>query len=708
MKLRVYSFILLLGCCSIPQLSARTLQYLKVTDYTFNNLPSKTDTSQTIKFSEQQLEEITITATPLHKRLDALPGSISVIGPLNPVTDQSTSINTILEQVPGIQMQAGSFNTARITIRGIGSRSPYATNRIRAFLNEIPLTGGDGATIVEDLEIWETEKVEIIRGPSSALYGPGLGGTLVFRPIGNLNEKWGGHILTEAGSFNFLKTGAHLGYRDSLKTLQAGIYRTITDGYRQNNHYERTNAIIRANKQFYRHHISFLVNHVNLFAQIPSSINHEMYMNNPQKAAPNWLAVKGFQQYSKWQNGFTLNSQISPTTQNYFSAYAIINKAYESRPFNILEEKTLTTGIRNRLVMLREKLATSVGFEFFAEKYRWQIYETIGGTQGELQSKNHDQRYFANLFMHIEWKPLPETRITTGLNFHMVEYRSKTTQRDIEGTMVAKYPGQFVFSPRVGISHQTGPTTYLFLSAGHGFSVPSSEEALLPDGSINQNLKPEEGINMDLGIRTSFLNNRARLEITAYRIWVKNLLITKRDTEDQFYGENAGKTIHQGIESRLLFDLIGETTGKKARLKLVLAHTFMNNFFVSFIQNNQNLKDKKLPGLPTSSLNTQLRYQNPTGLELVLQYTHQNSQYINDINTVTYPGHDLFDATGAYRLTKGRFKRLNFKAGIRNVFDTKHASMLLVNAPSFGNTAPRYYYPGSPRNIYFGFNYRFK
>lgn len=558
------------------------------------------------------------------------------------------------------------------------------------------------------MEIWETSRVEIIRGPASALYGPGLGGTLVFRPLALPNKLWSGHAIAEGGSFNFIKAGAHVAYHNGLSTIQVGIYRTTTDGHRQNNRYERTNAMLRLNRKFGIHQLSLLINHIDLFAQIPSSVNLETFTNQPHLAALNWLAIKGHQQYKKWQNGLTLSSTLHPTLENHLSVYAIVNNAYESRPFNILAEKTRTTGLRNRLVLSKEKIAASLGFEVFAEQYNWNIYETIDGLQGGLLTKNRDQRYFYNIFIHGEWKPWPETRITSGVNLHRVTFQTKATiPGEIPEQLTTKYPNQLVLSPRLGVSQRFATHTYLFASVGHGFSVPSSEEALLPDGTINTDLKPEEGINMDAGVRNNFWNNRAQIEITAYHIWVKNLLITRRDVEDQFYGENAGKTIHQGIESRVAFNIIGAATGHSSTLKLVLAHTFMNNYFVAFVQNDQNLKGKKLPGLPTSTLNGQITYQNPVGLELMLRYTYINSQYLNDANSLSYPGHELFDVSGGYSLKKGLLKGLNFKAGIKNIFDTNHASMLLVNAPSFGSAAPRYYYPGAPRNGFIGMSYVF-
>ena len=63
---------------------------------------------------------------------------------------------------------------------------------------------------------------------------------------------------------------------------------------------------------------------------------------------------------------------------------------------------------------------------------------------------------------------------------------------------------------------------------------------------------------------------------------------------------------------------------------------------------------------------------------------------------------DAFGITNSEARYTVFFKKLSveLKGGIQNIFDIKYASMLAVNAPSFGNSLPRYYYPGNPRNYY--------
>ena len=63
----------------------------------------------------------------------------------------------------------------------MGSRSPYSTNKIKAYLNNIPLSNGVGEISLEDFGIQMLGQVEVLKGPNSSLYGSGLGGNILLR-----------------------------------------------------------------------------------------------------------------------------------------------------------------------------------------------------------------------------------------------------------------------------------------------------------------------------------------------------------------------------------------------------------------------------------------------------------------------------------------------------------------------------------------------
>jgi iron complex outermembrane receptor protein len=98
-------------------------------------------------------------------------------------------LTPVLNKIPEVYMRQGGLNTNRITIRGLGARSKYGTNRVKAYFEGIPLSSGEEETVIEDIDLASIEKIEIIKGPNSTSFGTGL------------DEKYEASILPNAVGF---------------------------------------------------------------------------------------------------------------------------------------------------------------------------------------------------------------------------------------------------------------------------------------------------------------------------------------------------------------------------------------------------------------------------------------------------------------------------------------------------------------------------
>ena len=142
-------------------------------------------------------------------------------------------------------MQQGALNTNRITIRGIGARSQYGTNRIKAYLCvRLPLSSGEGETTIEDIDLASIGKIEIIKGPNSTSFGSGLGGVIhLFSRETPLLESFGKSAIT-FGSFGLLQQRLSAGYSDSKMNLFSSYTHLQSDGFRANSSYTTGNLLI--------------------------------------------------------------------------------------------------------------------------------------------------------------------------------------------------------------------------------------------------------------------------------------------------------------------------------------------------------------------------------------------------------------------------------------------------------------------------------
>jgi iron complex outermembrane receptor protein len=253
-----------------------------------------------LKASNYMLGEVVISAYEGKQRIIETPGSIAMLPQKEMKIDNDIYFIPSLNRVTGIYAHSGTYNTNRITIRGIGSRSLFITSKIRAYYDNIPLTTGDGETTVEDIDPNLIDRMETIKGPSSSLYGAGLGGTLLIRSESPSNqEKYLKYSIT-GGSYGYLKNDLSFAYGNDKNRLGVVLNKIKSDGYRENNQYDRfTGGIHFKSYLTKKTTINFLSTFIGLNAQIPSSLNREMYESNPEAAAPNRQPEIYFRSWNK-------------------------------------------------------------------------------------------------------------------------------------------------------------------------------------------------------------------------------------------------------------------------------------------------------------------------------------------------------------------------------------------------------------------------
>lgn len=632
--------------------------------------------------------EVKISAYRVEGKVHTTPGSIAVLrGDLRGVAG-GNNMASVINTVPGITMQTGTFATNRIVIRGMGSRTPYNTNRIRAYLNDIPITSSEGISTPEEINLQDIGRIEVLKGPSSAFYGSGLGGSLnMYTPENDENE---GSVSLQYGSFNTARAAASGTVVSGNTTLWGSLGHLVSDGYRQNSDYRRTSFLATSKTAMADWSIATTLMLINVRGGIPSSLGRTMFENEPGKAAPNWLDVKGYQAYTRALAAVTLKSDFTTRFSGEGSLFGRFTDDFERRPFNDLDDKSASTGMRYKLSWKSSFADAALGTEWIMEQYSWKFED-----DGVLLNENSEIRRHLNVFSVVDLKPVETLNISVAGAINIVGYRLNDlfpANGDQSGTR--NFPA--IFSPRLGVNYAPGSRFAVYASAGHGFSLPSPEETLLPEGDVNPDIKPEQGMQYEAGFRLNILQRRIEMDASFYHIDLNNLLVTKRVTEDIFTGINAGKTRHQGIEL-LLRVRVMENEAFPGSLSSVLSYTRSFNRFIEFTDNDISYDGNELPGIPAHTTHLQLFWNITPIISFDTHLQYNGPQYLTDSNSLDYPGYFLADAR--IRVTVPvKNTSLEFTFGLSNITDERYASMLVVNAVGFGNSEPRYYYPGMPRN----------
>ncbi|MCL6267465.1 TonB-dependent receptor family protein [Flagellimonas myxillae] len=653
-----------------------------------------------------QLDEIILLEDVVPKRATGITAS-STLGPSTFEKFNPIDIASAINQVSGVYILSGALNTNRITIRGVGARTLFGTDKLRLYFNGIPVTNGTGSSTIEAFDFENLGSMEVIKGPKGTAFGSNLGGAILLDTKSTFENETRLTNSFTLGSYGMVKDNLSFQHTDENLELSFSYNHFKTDGYRQNNNFERDGFLLASEINLgAKSSLGILVNYIDYTAQIPSSINQSDFDEDPTRAAGNWLAAQGFEANKYSLMGLSYSHEFTENFSNTTSIYYTYLDHYEPRPFNILDEFTNGFGLRSQFQ--GGNLFTgeySFGLELYKDEYHWGTFQNLfgdnngnGSLQGDRLSRNREFRDQLNLFGTFTLPLSNAFYAQAGLNLNSTHYDF----RDLFNTGVdntsAERDFDAILLPSLGLKYQL-KKGWLYANVSRGFSNPSLEETLTPDGVINPNIAQETGTNYELGGKLTFLKPRLNFNFALYRMNINNLLVAQRVGDDQFIGRNAGETRHQGLELDAKYVL---PLCEGLQLSPYLSYTFSDHNFVDFMDGDNNYSGNPLTGVPKHRLSSGLDLQHSNGLQLNLTHQFVDEIPLRDNNSLNSESFNVLHAKFAYQTSLSSSISLGLNAGINNLFDTNYAQSVLINASSFGGAPPRYFYPGNGRNVYGG------
>jgi len=630
------------------------------------------------------------------------------------ITNNDAIILTpILNRIAGVTMQQGALNTSRITIRGVGSRAQFSTNRLKLYVNQVPLTDANGESVLDDFDMNSIGNIQVIKGPKASEYGGNLGGTILFntrRPENAFNAMLG------VGSFNRLFLAANASVELNATTLQLFYNQIDSDEYRQNSEYERQNlSLFSSTKLNAKWQMDNLFIGTRLKAFIPSSLNQSDFEINPQLAANNWFESAGFESYNKFVLGSTLTYTRNKDSNWGTAVFLNYRDGYEPRPFDILDEELLGLGLRSvyntKFRFVDQAIRSQSGLELQGDRYAVKNYNNLyrntperESVQGaEVNAFSQDRLRF-NAFSTISFKLVDRLDVEFGLNLNLTSY--KTTDEFLENGVDRS--GSLSYTPKLlpnlSLAYNATESFSVFANFSQGIATPTSDESLDSEGFFNADLNPSFGNQYELGLQWQPFNKALNVQLNAFQISIEDLIVARRVEEDRFIGINAGQTEYKGLE------FSGEYYGRisdQLHFKLYSSLALYDFRFDEFVDDEDDFSGNRIPAVPEYDLNLggDLDWNNTFNLGFDWQFVDRMP--LNDANTLFSEAYQLLNLRSSYNTFIFKTKT-SFIVGINNVMDENFAASVLPNAVGFGNNPPRYFYPSLPRHFYFRVIMHFK
>lgn len=652
--------------------------------------------------------------------LEIQSAAVSPLGivPSEVITEQALAMQnpldfaSALNQVPGIFLLSGALNTNRITIRGVGSRTGYGTNKLRMYYNDIPVTDGSGFSSFESFDLEDLGSIRVIKGPKAGAYGAAMGGAILLRSDPRKTEGAMLRNRVSAGSYGLFKNNLSLTFKEGNVNGEVRYNRLTTQGYRENNAFDRDGLLLNLSWQPHpAHHLNLLSQYINYRAEIPSSISQTAFETDPTQAAFTWAQSKGYEANKYLLTGISDRITLSDNLENTSSVFISYLDHYEPRPFNILDEYTMGLGMRSvfkgTLGSGKRVPKFTAGGEFFRDRYTWSTYqnnytlsEGQGSVQGDVLSRNLEYRNQLFIFGSLEIPLSDGLMLGGGLSVNKTQY----DYRDLFGVGDANTSANRSFDPilmpNLDLRYSWNNESFVFLNVSRGFNNPSLEESLTPDGQVNPDIAQEKGVNYEIGGSLTAAGGRLLLSGSLYRMDIRDLLVADRVGDDQYIGRNAGSTKQQGLELSVQYR---QSIGSRTEIIPFISLTLNDHSFRDFEDAGIDYSGNRLTGVPASRLYAGLRIRGDAGWYWNSSFQFVDRIPLTDGNTPYSEAYSLVNMQLGYNLALGPRLSAGIELGIQNVLDTLYAGSVLINATGFRGAEPRYFYPGNGRNSYLGF-----
>lgn len=471
------------------------------------------------------LDEIIVTATRYEMALKDLSATVSVVTEDDIEAMNLNSSMDILASLPGLFINKTSvFGRADVDIRGIGDKG----RRVMVLIDGRPVKMGlFGCTITHSLPMDNVERIEVIRGPASVLYGSDALGGVVNIITKKPKKQFEGDVIASYGSFNTqqyrLRTGGNI---DRMNFYMTGDYR-LSDGHLDNSAYDGKNVTGK---------IGYKIN--DYMNAVVLAKYFDGYKEEPLRATdPDTMVSDVWNDYERWAVDFT--------TTGRWQRYELMVKGYRNAGEHKFSDgwhsQDYTNGfmIQGTAGLLNNNKLT-IGGDF-----RQQGGERIGTDSIPWQKNEY------GFFFHDEQMLFDRMILTFGARYNNDE---------VAGDDI---------SPQVGCVLHVTDGTIIRGIINKGFRSPQINELYLFPAS-NTDLRPEIVWNYEVGLNQQLIKG-FNIEGTGFLMKGENMIELVQNTEPppMFIFDNAGTFEFRGFE-------IGIIAKYKNMVSVKIYHSYLD------------------------------------------------------------------------------------------------------------------------------------
>jgi len=491
----------------------------------------------------------TTTASKMKESLDKTTATVTTITQQQISEMGARNLLDVLKLVPGFGVTQSKYGQRQIEVRGVKTEF---SEKVLLMLNGHPLDHyfsiASGIFNYDDLPVGTIKRIEIVRGPGSALYGANAFLAVVNIITQNAKDLNGFHASAAGGSFGTQQYRTSWG-KQFANSFEAALHFNFTDtaGFRSPLYTDSSRSLLSKSQlpetrydfewqlgyQDFKFEGRYIEKRLGTFFGITNTLSD----NHTEQVFDDYFLKLS----RKWNiaNSFTLDTQVFYDSFDLFSKWNVAPNTYVSS--NLRD--TRVGGEIQANYTISDNQTLIAGFSYATEKHVVLNTQLDNGSTIPASTANKKRSRWG-VYAQDVWDPFKSLHLTLGIRYD--DYN------DFGGTL----------NPRIGFNWEFIKDYSLKFSYGTAYRAPSYGELTFQNNTTlkgNTALTPELVKTLEGGIIAHPVTGLTT-QATYYYSDIKKVITLVGATLPQTY-ENAGSVALQGVEGEIRYDFDGDFKG---------------------------------------------------------------------------------------------------------------------------------------------------
>jgi iron complex outermembrane recepter protein len=675
------------------------------------------------------LDEVVVSGSRTETKLSDTPMSIGIVDEKSLKQDKPKLMGDAINRIAGVTwVDLGNEQ------HKMGIRQPNSTNAVYQYLEDgIPIRplGVFNHNALNELNLAGAERVEVVKGASSSLYGSNaVGGAVNFitaRPsltseanVSYRNESVTGYQRVDTGASD---TWGDLGMRFSHYSS-----RRSENNWQQYSNGKKDSATLRTDYALSGSSlIHATMSYNNLESATPGSLNPVDYQTSPGKSYQTFSYRKDMSTRVNlgWEGETTDNGTTTVTLFGRGNDHGQL-PSYTTSSCTI--GATCPTGYHGTI---NNNHVSSLGMDAkHQQEYSYLSSRLISGLYYDLspntyKSNNLDvtrdattlvytgytpsttyttgtrdyKTDITNTALFAQWEvtPLENTRVVMGGRYDEISYNyvNNLTPSAAYGAP-NEVRGFSHFSPKLGATYSVSDSMNVFANASQGFTPP--EVSQLYGKSAIPDLRPSTYYSYETGLRMAFLDKTLKLNATVFRLDGSDTIVSYTIAPGNSENRNAGSTQSTGIEVNMTYDA--------SQFDWRLGAAFAKHQYVDYKPSSSlDYSGNIMPEAP-NTVSAEIGYKPMQGARIAVEVVKVGAYWMDNANTVSYSGYTLLNLRGNYKLNKEWEAWLQGR-NLTSQLYAESASSSYNGTGTYNPATQDQYTVGAPMSLMVGLTYTF-